>query len=263
MPTPPAAVTARDRSSPFEVTLERIGAVGLVRFSRPPHNHFSTGLIASLADRFEEADAAPDIRATVLASDGSNFCAGADLVRGKEEPPRLYAQAARLFAIRKPIVAAVQGSAIGGGLGLAVAADFRVVSPSSRLSANFVKLGIHPGFAMTWTLPRLVGHQAAALLLYTGRRLGGAEAVAMGLADQLVPEGGLRQAAIDLAAEIAENAPLAVEATRATLRAGLLADIIRQTDREAGEQIRLSATEDFAEGVRAVSERRPGRWTRR
>jgi enoyl-CoA hydratase/carnithine racemase len=263
MPTPPAAVTARDPVSPFEVTLEQIGAVGLVRFSRPPHNHFSTELIASLADRLEEADGAPEIRATVLASDGPNFCAGADLVTGTEEPLRLYEQAARLFAIRKPMVAAVQGSAIGGGLGLAVAADFRIVSPSSRLSANFVKLGIHPGFAMTWTLPRLVGHQAAALLLYTGRRLGGAEAVAMGLADQMVPEDELRQAAIALAAEIAENAPLAVEATRATLRAGLVADIIRQTEREAGEQIRLSATEDFAEGVRAVSERRPGRWVRR
>ena len=259
----PVAATVPAQAPPFEVTLEQIGAVGLVRFSRPPHNHFSTELIASLADRFEEADAAPDIRATVLASDGPNFCAGADLVTGKEEPPRLYAQAARLFAIRKPMVAAVQGSAIGGGLGLAVAADFRIVSPSSRLSANFVKLGIHPGFAMTYTLPRLVGHQAAALLLYTGRRLGGAEAVAMGLADQMVPEDKLRQAAIDLAAEIAENAPLAVEATRATLRAGLAADIIRQTEHEAGEQIRLSATEDFAEGVRAVANRRPGRWTRR
>jgi len=249
--------------APFETSLERVGAVGVVRFSRPPHNHFSTGLIAALADRFEEADAAPGIRATVLASDGDNFCAGADLVTGREDPPRLYAQAARLFSIRKPVVAAVQGAAIGGGLGLAVAADFRIVAPSSRLSANFVKIGIHPGFAMTYTLPRLVGAQGAALLLYTGRRLGGAEALSLGLADQMVPEDRLRQAAIDLAAEIAENAPLAVEATRATLRAGFVEDILRQTEREASEQIRLSATEDFAEGVRAVAGRRPGNWTRR
>jgi enoyl-CoA hydratase/carnithine racemase len=169
----------------------------------------------------------------------------------------------RLFSLKKPIVAAVQGAAIGGGLGLAIAADFRVVSPSSRLSANFVKIGIHPGFGMTHTLPRLVGAQKAALLFYTGRRVGGAEAVAIGLADQMVEEDRLRQAAIDLAAEIAANAPLAVEATRATLRTGLVADLLRQTEREASEQARLSVTEDFAEGVRAVAARRPGAWTRR
>lgn len=260
---PIAGNLSPDDGATFQVSLERIGAVGMVRFSRPPRNHFSTGLIATLADRFEEADADPDIRATVLASDGDNFCAGADLVSGREEPPKLYAQAMRLFSLKKPIVAAVQGAAIGGGLGLAIAADFRIVSPSSRLSANFVKIGIHPGFGMTHTLPRLIGAQKAALLFYTGRRLGGGEAVAIGLADQMVEEDRLRQTAIDLAAEIAENAPMAVEATRATLRAGLVADLLRQTEREAGEQARLSVTEDFAEGVRAVAGRRAGAWTRR
>lgn len=263
MPEQIDADVVANNGAPFEVSMERIGNVGLIRFSRPPHNHFSTPLIAALADRFEEADSTPEIRATVLASDGESFCAGADLVTGREDPPKLYAQAARLFSIRKPIVAAVQGAAIGGGLGLAIAADFRVVAPSSRLAANFVKIGIHPGFAMTYTLPRLVGAQGAALLLYTGRRLTGSQAVELGLADRLASEDTLRRTAIDLAAEIAENAPLAVEATRATLRVGFVDDIIRQTQREASEQVRLAATEDFAEGVRAVAARRPGNWTRR
>lgn len=240
----------------------REGSVAIVRFSRGTLNHFSTGLITALADAFEEAEHDPGVHAIVLASEGRNFCAGADLVGGNEEPERLYAQALRLFSVAKPIVAAVQGAAIGGGLGLALVADFRIVAPSSRLSANFVKIGIHPGFAITWVLPRVVGHQKAAEIIYTGRRLTGDEAHAIQLADRLVADGDILKAALDLAAEIAANAPLAVEAARATMRTGMLEDIRRRTDHEASEQLRLRVTADFEEGVRAVAERRPGRWTR-
>ncbi len=246
----------------LQVSCTRQGAVAVVRFSRGAKNHFSTELITALADAFEEAAADPAVRAFVLASDGRNFCAGADLVGGNEEPERLYTQALRLFSIAKPIVAAVQGAAIGGGLGLALVADFRIVAPSSRLAANFVKIGIHPGFAITHVLPRVVGHQKAAEILLTGRRLTGEEAVAIQLADRLVPEQDIFEAALDLAAEIAANAPLAVEATRATIRMGLLEEIRRRTDHEATEQMRLRVTDDFAEGVRAVADRRPGAWTR-
>ena len=246
----------------LQVTCTRQGAVAIVRFSRGSKNHFSTGLITALADAFEEAELDPAVRAFVLASDGRNFCAGADLVGGNEEPSRLYTQALRLFSIAKPIVAAVQGAAIGGGLGLALVADFRIVASSSRLAANFVKIGIHPGFAMTHVLPRIVGHQRAAEIFYTGRRLTGEEALAIQLADRLVPEQDLLDVALELATEIAANAPLAVEATRATLRVGLVEAIRKQTDHEASEQLRLRVTNDFAEGVRAVAERRPGDWTR-
>ena len=246
----------------LHVGCTRHDAVAVVRFSRGVKNHFSTELITALADALEEADEDPVVRAIVLASDGRNFCAGADLVGGNEEPSRLYAQALRLFSIAKPIVAVVQGAAIGGGLGLALVADFRIVARSSRLSANFVKIGIHPGFAMTHMLPRVVGHQKAAEILYTGRRLDGEEALAIQLADRLVPEGELLAAGLGLAEEIAANAPLAVEATRATLRMGLLDAIRRQTEHEAREQLRLRVTNDFAEGVSAVAQRRPGEWTR-
>ena len=240
-----------------------VGAVGIIRFARPPKNHFSTPLLERIAAALERADFEPKVRSIVLCSEGRNFCAGADLVSGREEPHRLYEQAQRIFAVRKPIVAAVQGAAIGGGLGLALAADFRVVAPSSRLAANFVKLGIHPGFAITFTLPRVVGHQQAARLLYTGQRLTGTEAHACGLADELVPEDGIVDAAMAFATAIAENAPLAVEETRATLRAGLLDDIARHTAVEAEKQLRLRETDDFAEGVAAVAERRPGNWVRK
>ncbi len=170
----------------------------------------------------------------------------------------LYVQAVRLFSARKPIVAAVQGAAVGAGLGLALVADFRVVAPEARFAANFVKLGFHPGFGITHTLPRVIGMQRAQLMCLTGRRIKGEEALAWGLADEMVPLGELRAAALTLAREIAENAPLAVVSTRATLRAGLAAAVKAQTDHELVEQTALRATADFAEGVRSVNERRPG-----
>jgi enoyl-CoA hydratase/carnithine racemase len=175
----------------------------------------------------------------------------------------LYEQALRVFAAEKPIVAAIQGAAVGAGLGLALTADFRVAGPEARFSANFVKLGFHPGFGLTHTLPRLIGEQRASLMLLTGRRIKPEEALAWGLADELVPAGELRAAALKLAAEIAENAPLAVISTRKTLRAGLADAIKAQTAVEHREQTLLRATEDFAEGVRSVAERRPGNFAGR
>ena len=237
--------------------------VAIVRFARPPSNYFSIPLLSALAGALEQVDADPDVHTIVLAADGRNFCAGAELTQAHEKPEQIYAAAYRLFAIRKPIVAAVQGAAIGGGLGLTLIADFRVVAPSTRMAVNFVKIGIHPGFAITLLLPRVVGQQKAAELLYTGRRINGEEALRIGLADRLVEEGDLLDAALTLARQIAENAPLAVEATRATLRDGLLDDIRRQTDMEARKQNELSVTDDFAEGILAVQERRAGNWKRR
>jgi enoyl-CoA hydratase/carnithine racemase len=204
----------------------------------------------------------------VLASGGKSFCAGADFYSpasadalGQEGVEALYEQAVRLFAMRKPIVAAVQGAAIGAGLGLALTADFRVASVEARFAANFVKLGFHPGFGLTHTLPRLIGAQRAALMCLTGRRIKPEEALAFGLVDQVVPAEQLRAAALQLATEIAENAPLAVQATRATLRADLAAAVKAQTAKEFVQQAMLRQTADFAEGVRAVQERRPGRFT--
>lgn len=239
------------------------GHVAIVRFARPPGNYFTTSLIDAIAGALEQVDGDPGIHAVVLAAEGRNFCAGAELTQEHEEPEAIYAAAHRLFAIRKPIVAAVQGAAIGGGLGLTLVADFRVVAPSTRMAVNFVKIGIHPGFAITLLLPRVVGQQKAAELLYTGQRITGEEALRIGLADRLVEEGALFDAALAFARQIAENAPLAVEATRATLREGLLDAIRRQTDTEARKQHELRVTEDFAEGILAVQERRAGNWQRR
>jgi len=240
------------------------GAVATVELRRPPNNFIDRDLIADLADALERLDREPDCRAIVLAADGRHFSAGADFSsRGAEAgeaggPPKrhLYKEAIRLFRTTKPIVAAVQGAAVGAGLGLAVAADFRVTCAEARFSANFTRLGFHPGFGLTATLPRLIGAQRASLLFYTGRRIPGDEAVAIGLADVLVPQAEVRSAATALADEIAHSAPLAVAATRETLRRGLADAVQAATERELEEQDWQRRTEDFREGVKAMAERR-------
>jgi enoyl-CoA hydratase/carnithine racemase len=251
----------------MNVSVTREGHVAIVEIDKPPHNHVSVELMSELADALEAADADGEVWAVVLCSAGKNFCAGADLVKsgpgglnGETLNP-LYAQAVRLFSTKKPIVAAVQGAAVGAGLGLAVVADFRVASPDARFTANFVKLGFHPGFGLTYSLPRLIGLQRANLLFLTGRRIKAVEALAWGLVDEIADD--CRAAALRLAHEIAENAPLAVQSTRATLRGDFGAAIKAQTDHEHAEQTWLRKTADFAEGVRAVNERRPGAFTGR
>lgn len=235
--------------------------VAVVEFDRPPHNHFDVTLIAALADAYEELDATDACRAIVLCSAGAHFCAGADFgVAADVEGQSLYAHAVRLFAARTPVVAAVQGAAIGGGLGLALSADFRVASASSRLAANFARLGIHHGFGISVTLPAVVGMQAALELLYTGRRVGGEEAHTLGLCDRLAAEGELRDGAHALAAEIAASAPLAVRSIRQTMRGDLAERVRCATEREHAEQTKLFATDDFSEGVRATSARRTPRF---
>lgn len=245
-----------------DITVETDGHVSTITIRRPPFNFFDNALIREIAAAFEAADRDPNIRALVLAAEGKAFCAGADLVNRAdtgtvaEGGQHLYKEAARLFRALKPVVAAVHGAAIGGGLGLAVMADFRVTCSEARFSANFARLGMHPGFGLTETLPRLIGQQQTALLCYTGRRISGEEAVRIGLADILVAEGEVLSAAQALAQEIAQSAPLAVASIRETLRRGLVEAVERATERELVEQDWQRRTQDFKEGVKATSERR-------
>jgi len=252
-----------------DIGVEKSGHVALVEIRRPPHNFFDIPLIKEIADAFESFDEDVNIRAIVLAAQGKAFCAGANFGDGStldgqgrrpNEPgpgvAPLYVEGNRLFRTKKPIVAAVHGAAVGGGLGLAMVADFRVACPETRFCANFTRLGFHPGFGLTVTLPAVVGQTKAALMFYTSRRVTGEEAHAMGLADVLVPQQQVRDAAINLASEISENSPLGLVATRMTLRGDIPDRVRKATDHELEEQTRLRKTEDFKEGVKAVFERR-------
>ena len=234
--------------------------VALAEMRRPPNNFFDRPLIENLCDAFEALDDDGACRAIVLAAAGKHFCAGANFADRdptKDDSGRhLYDEAVRLFETRLPVVAAIQGAAIGGGLGLALMPDFRIATPGARFSANFARLGFHHGFGLSVTLPRLVGQQAAMELLYTGRRLKGEEAHALGLCDRLVPPERLRDEAHALARAIAISAPLAIRSIRETLRGTLAADIRSATDREKAEQERLQKTDDWREGTKAMAERR-------
>jgi enoyl-CoA hydratase/carnithine racemase len=248
------------------VEVDEASHVATVEIHRPPNNHFDVTLIRLLADAFERLDADPRCRAIVLCSEGKHFCAGADFApsqpgEGGTGGGSLYEEAVRLFAAATPVVAAVQGAAIGGGLGLALVADFRVAAPEARFSANFARLGFHHGFGLTVTLPPIVGQQRTLDLLYTGRRVAGEEALGMGLCDRLVPLAEVRSAATALAAEIAESAPLAVRSIRSTMRGHLAGAVAAATAHELAEQDRLRRTRDFSEGIRATAERRPPRFT--
>lgn len=242
--------------------VERDGNVVTIELNRPPNNFFSLAMIREIANTLDALSNDPGCRAVLLAANGKSFCAGADFSNTGEHrsdpgaPGGLYFEAVRIFRSRKPIIAAVQGAAIGGGLGLAMSADFRVTCEEARFAANFNRLGFHPGFGLTVTLPRAIGAQKAALLMYTGRRITGAEAVAIGLADRLVPQDQLRVATMELAQEIATSAPLAVVSTRETLRTGLADAVQAAVQREASEQAWQRRTEDFKEGVLAAAERR-------
>jgi enoyl-CoA hydratase/carnithine racemase len=255
----------------MSLAIGRDGHVAVIEIDRPPLNFFDRALVVELADAFEAVDADPALRAIVLCAAGSVFCAGADFGRdnpiaGAPAPGALnpiYEQALRLFSCRKPVVAAVHGAAVGGGLGLALMADFRVTCPEARFSANFSRLGIHPGFGMSVTMPRILGVQRAALLAYTGRRVPGDEAVSMGLADLLVARDAVRPRALELAAEIAASAPIAVESIRQTFRLGLVDAIRAAVLRETTEQAIHSGTDDFREGVAAMAARRAPVFRRR
>jgi enoyl-CoA hydratase/carnithine racemase len=252
-----------------DIGIEKSGHVALVEIRRPPNNFFDILLIKEIAGAFESFDDDIDIRAVVLAAQGKAFCAGANYGDGSmldaqgrrpNEPgpgvAPLYIEGNRLFRTKKPIIAAVHGASVGGGLGLAMVADFRVTCPEARFCANFTRLGFHPGFGLTVTLPAVIGETKAALMFYTSRRVTGEEAYAMGLADVLVPQQQVRDAAIKLASEVGENSPLGLIATRVTMRGDIADRVRRATDHELEEQTRLRKTEDFKEGVKAMFERR-------
>jgi enoyl-CoA hydratase/carnithine racemase len=244
--------------------------VATVEIQRPPHNFFDFHLIRQLADTLEALDDNPDCRAILLCSQGKSFCAGANFGDGSQVQAdgsvegslnrvgvdHLYVEAVRVFAAKKPIIGAIQGAAIGGGLGLAMVPDFRVGCPESRFAANFTRLGFHPGFGLTHTLPRVIGTQKANLMFLTSRRIKGDEAHEWGLLDVLTDLASVRETAWNLAREIAINSPLGVVSTRTTLRRGLAEAVRAATDRELAEQTWLRQTQDFREGVAASHDRR-------
>jgi enoyl-CoA hydratase/carnithine racemase len=258
------------------VAATHIGHVVVVEIQQGPHNFASTEVMNDLSDALEAA-IADGARAGVICSEGKSFCAGAQFsgndgaragnfgafVQSDNASPigPFYESAMRLYGITIPLVAAVHGPAVGAGFGLATACDMRVICTEAFMATNFVKLGIHPGFGISVTLPELIGPARAADVLLTGRRIGGEEAFALGLANRLVAQDQVRAVAIEIATEIAGNAPLAVQSTRATMRQGLAERVRERLLHERKTQDWLSTTADAEEGIASMLERRPGVFT--
>lgn len=235
------------------------GGVTVARIVRPPNNYFDEHLIASLATTVQSLGQNPANRVIVLCTEGKNFCAGADFSQRRQRssrPQGIYSWALDLMASELPIIAAIKGAAVGGGVGLALAADTRIGTPSTRFSLNFARLGINQGFALTETLRGVVGDQRALNILMAAATIRGEEAHAIGLLDHLVPEEQLETAAIDQARAIAANAPLAVRSIRRLLRGDRVERLRSAIERESHEQSMLMKTEDFREGTRAMAARR-------
>jgi enoyl-CoA hydratase/carnithine racemase len=249
------------------------GGIAEITLNRPENrNAMTPDVLAGLADAVARAQRDGALRCVLVTGRGKSFCAGADFRARREaalEGPaaapheRAYASYApflSLLELEVPIVAALQGHAIGGGLGLALVCDLRVANAGARYGANFVRLGLHPGMATTYLLPRLMGVPNAVELLLTGRLVDGAEAARRGLVHYAVPEDEVLPKARALAAEVASAAPLAVRWTKRSLYEGLAWDPRTAARREALLQSRSFETEDFREGVAALLGKREPRF---
>ncbi|UKA60500.1 enoyl-CoA hydratase/isomerase family protein [Arthrobacter sp. FW306-2-2C-D06B] len=259
-----AELTNEEGETHVHVREDSATHVATITFRRGTNNYFDMDLLDRLVTAMEGL-AHTGVRAIVLESSAKHFCAGMNFQpRNLEDDggPHIYDDVVpRLFAQTLPLVAAINGATIGGGLGLVMAADFRVGTPRARFAANFARLGISQGFALSATLPSVIGAQRAAELLYTGRRVTGAEAFEIGLCDRLVEPDDVSREAHRLAADIASSAPLAVASIRRTLRERLNADVAVALAQERLEQGILRRTNDFREGVLANAERREPRFT--
>lgn len=257
------------------IEIERRGPVTVLTLSRPERlNALSHGLLRRLDEVLDELMSDYAQRVVVLAGAGRAFCAGMDLkgqaegdvwVEGAGPTQTIYALQeavgrvmAKLRDVPQPLVAAVHGVAAGGGLSLAAACDLRVAEPDTRFVASFVKLGVSGGdMGSSWFLPRIVGWENAARILYTGREVGADEALAMGLVGEVVDAGTARDRAVELAEQMCATSPFGLRQTKSLLnlsRDGL--SLRHQLELENRTQVMATTTADFAEGGRAFADRR-------
>ena len=248
---------------------ELLDDVALLTLDRPDHdNAFSQEMGLALSEAYQRCDEDDDIRVAVLTGAGRAFCVGADLGGGastfaRQDSPHFSAAAVSppAFAIRKPVIAAVNGHAIGLGLTLALQCDIRLVARDAKYGVLQVRRGVMPDAYAHFTLPRIVGFARAADLLLTGRKIQGEEAVELGIASRALPADEVLPAALAIAREIATHtAPLSVAVTKRLLWESGNLDAADVERKETALHHHLMGREDAAEGVTAYLERRPPRW---
>ena len=253
-----------------EATLEVGDAVGVITIDNPPVNALHPRVSDAILDCLVELERRPDVRCVVLSATGKHFVAGADLDyvasidRTEAERYALGVQAMqdRIGTIPQPVVAAINGTALGGGCELAMACDVRIAEERAVFGQPEVTLGLIPGAGGTQNLPRLVGQGRAKRMLFTGERIGADQALEIGLVDEVVEDGTALDAALALARRIAVNAPLAVTAAKRAVTLGMQMSNLDAHRMEATLFAALADTQDLQEGIAAFFEKRTPQFER-
>jgi enoyl-CoA hydratase/carnithine racemase len=249
----------------FLLTERRDSGVELIRLHRPPMNALSAELLGELADHVEALAGDAGLKAVVLTGSDRVFAAGAEISQIQGDTDRLLGSFRRAFdglaAIPRPVIAAVSGFALGGGLEAALACDLRVASENARLGVPEIALGVFPGAGATQRLPRLVGPAKAKELIWTGRHVRADEALAMGLVDRVVPVEGYLDAALDWAASFARGAVVAMGLSKRAVDGGLDGPLSEGLDLERTLFGRVIATDDAATGIDSFFKNGPGKAT--
>ncbi len=251
------------------VTLEVADGIGTIRLDRPPVNALNDALVASLAAVAAAAEADPRVRAVIIYGGPKVFAAGADIkemasagyVEMSTRASGLQSTLGMIAAIGKPVVAAITGYALGGGLELALAADFRVAGEGAQLGQPEILLGVIPGAGGTQRLPRLIGPSRAKDLVFSGRMVGAAEALSMGLVDQVVPDADVYAGAVEMMARYAAGPAVALRAAKQAIDRGLDVDLSTGLALERVQFAALFATEDQREGMQSFIANGPGKAT--
>jgi len=255
--------------SPEPVLVQRDGTITTLTLNRPDiRNAMNVELTEAFTAAVEDVRHDPDVRAVVVTGAGKAFCSGGDLGwinpgPGASVPERrrkvrsFYPQFRAVRSLDVPVVAAINGPAVGAGLCLAMACDIRIAAEGAILSAPFTRLGMHPGMAATYLLTRLVGTARAAELLFTSRDVDAAEAAAIGLINRVVPSDALMETARSVAGEIASNAPIPMGMVKRAIYIAERADMETMLEYEGLAQPITMGTEDLLEGLKAKREKRP------
>jgi enoyl-CoA hydratase/carnithine racemase len=251
------------------VRVESAGGIATIRLDRPKMNALNAQVQDEIAAAAAEVSQDAAVRAVILYGGERVFAAGADIKEMEqlgypqmaERSARLQASFSAVAGIPKPVVAAVTGYALGGGLELALCADFRVAGESAQLGQPEILLGIIPGAGGTQRLPRLIGPARAKDIVFTGRFVGAAEALRIGLADEVVPDDQVYRAARDLVAQYATGPAVALRAAKQAIDAGLEVDLGAGLEIERLNFAALFATEDQRAGMRSFIENGPGKAT--
>ena len=239
--------------------------VAVVRIDRPPLNALSSALLDEIASAARDVGGDPDVKAVVVLGGPKAFAAGADITEfgGPDEARaigrRFRAAYDAIGEIPRPVIAAINGVALGGGLELALACDLRVAADNARVGQPEILLGVIPGAGATQRLPRLIGTARAKELIWSGRQVKADEALALGLVDRVVPAAELEEAARAWAGSLASGAVVAMGVAKIVIDGGIDGRLDDGLDLEAEAFAEVFGTEDAATGVRSFLEHGPGK----